>query len=677
MLNSKFGLRQAANVIAASGGTDQMVGSSFASNNGPASPAAGQAESYVIAKYDYDSQGPQELSIRKGDRLLLLDDSRHWWRVLNSNNLTGFVPSNYVKREKQSLFDSIRRGIRANTKPKKSSNHQTSINDQSPTCPLIPKDPNNDLTSISPIHEHQRHISSKKPYDSKASDNTELHKSDQSNGKRQQSHGDILVRELGPSFSLAHVPTYPKPGDSNNNNANNGRGDLLNFKNDPANEADDLLLKSLTSTTATVKYNYKSQQPDELALIKGSKIVVLEKSEDGWWKGNLDGQVGWFPSNYVVEQSHLDLDNVSSSVTTSSHTINKQIASPSKQQVTGMQSKQDSYDMNSTNFNAASASDINAHKISSPLNSSILTDQSRLLQANSNRNNHRVDHNLRNPNSHANENEEVLFVVVALYSFQAQSEGELSFTKAERLEIIEKPINDPDWWLARNQASERGLVPKNYVQIIPNVKSIRAWSSSTEQTSVSDGTNKSKSATNGNDAPTRFDPVQIQNSFDSSSPLSSSQQLGTSKTFNLSINYGNGTQDENSSSADQQLRSSRVYSPSLAQLARDLEVKLNLTEKVWYHGVMSRQQCDQLMNAYAEDGDFLIRNSETSAGDFSVSLKAPVRNKHFRVNYVNDGFCIGQRRFESLDELVEHYKRTPIYTSASGEKMFLKKPYCR
>ena len=65
---------------------------------------------------------------------------------------------------------------------------------------------------------------------------------------------------------------------------------------------------------------------------------------------------------------------------------------------------------------------------------------------------------------------------------------------------------------------------------------------------------------------------------------------------------------------------------SLAQLTRDLEFKLHLDEKDWYHGVMSRQQCDQLLNAYADDGDFSIRNSETNAGDFSVSLKAPIWN---------------------------------------------------
>lgn len=59
----------------------------------------------------------------------------------------------------------------------------------------------------------------------------------------------------------------------------------------------------------------------------------------------------------------------------------------------------------------------------------------------------------------------VLETVVALYSFASQNEEELSFTKGEQLEVVEKPENDPDWWKARNQSGDTGLVPKNYVQV--------------------------------------------------------------------------------------------------------------------------------------------------------------------------------------------------------------------
>lgn len=59
--------------------------------------------------------------------------------------------------------------------------------------------------------------------------------------------------------------------------------------------------------------------------------------------------------------------------------------------------------------------------------------------------------------------------------------------------------------------------------------------------------------------------------------------------------------------------------------------------------------------------------------DFSVSLKASGKNKHFKVQLSEGVYCIGQRRFNSMDELVEHYKKAPIFTSEHGEKLYLVK----
>ena len=61
-------------------------------------------------------------------------------------------------------------------------------------------------------------------------------------------------------------------------------------------------------------------------------------------------------------------------------------------------------------------------------------------------------------------------------------------------------------------------------------------------------------------------------------------------------------------------------------------------------------------------------------GDYSVSLKAPGRNKHFRVHVEGALYCIGQRKFHTLDQLVDHYQRAPIYTNKQGEKLYLVRP---
>jgi hypothetical protein len=182
---------------------------------------------YVIAKYDYTAQGAQELDLRKGEKYLLLDDSKHWWRVQNARGSAGYVPSNYVKREKPSIFDSIKKKV------KKGGGSKTLPNSPSRSIELPP------VNHISPSH-----------------------------------HG------------------YGNNGTSGNGN---GNGNGATFKARPLDPQEAI-------GTALVKYAYQAQQMDELALIKGSRILILEKSNDGWWKGQYGNHIGWFPSNYTQEE---------------------------------------------------------------------------------------------------------------------------------------------------------------------------------------------------------------------------------------------------------------------------------------------------------------------------------------------------------------------------------------
>ncbi|XP_076343991.1 SH2/SH3 adapter protein dreadlocks-like [Tachypleus tridentatus] len=417
-------------------------------------------EVYVIAKYDYTAQGSQELDIKKGERLLLLDDSKHWWKVCNSKNQFGFVPSNYVKREKPSIFDSIRKKVRRRSESKTS------------------------------------------PTDSPVA--------------------------VGDDSSLGSAHDIPSR------------------------------TKVTAHITAVAKYNYTARQSDEISLVKGTRILVLEKSSDGWWKGEFNGAIGWFPSNYIVEEGD---------------------------------------DKNGVN---------KCPQVSFGNGASALKEG------------------------------ECLDIVTALYSYTAQNKEELTFQKDENLEVIEKPVNDPGWWKARNQKGEIGLVPKTYVQVIlpPPIG---------EGTLDSIGSASSLGWRCGAIEGASADVAQLQTEMTNmgvmaweASPMVQAKNRGPLPT------------------------------PVMRQ---------DLLDRPWYFGSISRNHCDQMLNNTAQDGDFLIRDSETNVGDFSVSVKAPVRNKHFRVHVESGIYCIGQRRFNGLDGLVEHYKQVPIYTSPQGEKLYLVKPF--
>lgn len=49
------------------------------------------------------------------------------------------------------------------------------------------------------------------------------------------------------------------------------------------------------------EYSYSPSKPDELELIAGEIVEILEEIEDGWWLGKKGDMVGAFPSNFVQE----------------------------------------------------------------------------------------------------------------------------------------------------------------------------------------------------------------------------------------------------------------------------------------------------------------------------------------------------------------------------------------
>lgn len=47
-------------------------------------------------------------------------------------------------------------------------------------------------------------------------------------------------------------------------------------------------------------YPYTALNPDELTFEKDDIISVTAREEESWWRGELNGVCGLFPSNYVA-----------------------------------------------------------------------------------------------------------------------------------------------------------------------------------------------------------------------------------------------------------------------------------------------------------------------------------------------------------------------------------------
>lgn len=91
----------------------------------------------------------------------------------------------------------------------------------------------------------------------------------------------------------------------------------------------------------------------------------------------------------------------------------------------------------------------------------------------------------------------------------------------------------------------------------------------------------------------------------------------------------------------------------------------------WFFGPIKRVDAEKMLLMHGESGSFLIRESESKPGDFSLSLRDGEIVKHFRIRSMDSGgFYIAHRaKFATLSELVEHYQE-----NADGLVIKLNKP---
>ncbi|XP_055134947.1 SH2 domain-containing adapter protein F isoform X2 [Symphalangus syndactylus] len=91
---------------------------------------------------------------------------------------------------------------------------------------------------------------------------------------------------------------------------------------------------------------------------------------------------------------------------------------------------------------------------------------------------------------------------------------------------------------------------------------------------------------------------------------------------------------------------------------------LPLENQVWYHGAISRTDAENLLRLCRE-ASYLVRNSETSKNDFSLSLKSSQGFMHMKLSRTKEHkYVLGQNSppFSSVPEIVHHYasRKLPI-----------------
>uniref|UniRef100_A0A8C4GYM6 Intersectin-1 n=1 Tax=Dicentrarchus labrax TaxID=13489 RepID=A0A8C4GYM6_DICLA len=221
----------------------------------PTKPSeSGEAE--YVAMYTYESSEQGDLSFQQGDIVMVTRKEGDWWTGMVGGK-TGVFPSNYVKPRDSSLGPAGKTG---------------SLGKKPEIAQVIAPYSATGAEQLTLAPGQLILIRKKNPggwWEGEL----------QARGKKRQIgwFPANYVKLLSPSTSKT-TPTEPTPPK----------------------------LAPATVCQVIGMYDYVAQNDDELAFQKGQVITVLNKDDCDWWKGELNGREGLFPSNYVKLTTDTD-----------------------------------------------------------------------------------------------------------------------------------------------------------------------------------------------------------------------------------------------------------------------------------------------------------------------------------------------------------------------------------
>ncbi|XP_063606956.1 tyrosine-protein phosphatase non-receptor type 11-like isoform X3 [Penaeus indicus] len=100
------------------------------------------------------------------------------------------------------------------------------------------------------------------------------------------------------------------------------------------------------------------------------------------------------------------------------------------------------------------------------------------------------------------------------------------------------------------------------------------------------------------------------------------------------------------------------------------------TTERWFHGHLSGREAEKLILEKGKNGSFLVRESQSKPGDYVLSVRTDDKVTQVMIRCVQDNkYDVGGgRKFDTLSELVEHYRRNPM-VEQSGTVVPLKMPF--
>ncbi|XP_044837096.1 SH2 domain-containing adapter protein F isoform X2 [Mauremys mutica] len=120
--------------------------------------------------------------------------------------------------------------------------------------------------------------------------------------------------------------------------------------------------------------------------------------------------------------------------------------------------------------------------------------------------------------------------------------------------------------------------------------------------------------------------------------------------------HSSPSREEKARTANRHVSGNPKTEPSPA-LGERINPTLPLESQCWYHGAISRTDAETLLRL-CKEASYLVRNSETSKNDFSLSLKSSQGFMHMKLSRTQENkYVLGQNSplFDSVPKIIHHY----------------------
>ncbi|KAI8063410.1 SH3 domain-containing protein [Gilbertella persicaria] len=256
------------------------------------------AELYKVL-FDYETDKDDELAVKEGDTIRVTSkDSPEWWfaETLDSN-ASGLVPSNFIEKMKteEGHLAIVIQDYTAQSSDELSlqSNGIVTVLDTHAAEGWWKGDLNGKKGVFPASHVQLL----EEEEDGKSKNNFKL----AAYGVKQGGIGSILAGGLSLKRSSTVGGHRTSMNEKRTSQASESQVPMKPhpIKMDSTTPASSV--KALSCLKAMVIHDYKPENQDEIQLMRGEYVTVIDKMEnDGWWKGTSEnGATGIFPSNFV------------------------------------------------------------------------------------------------------------------------------------------------------------------------------------------------------------------------------------------------------------------------------------------------------------------------------------------------------------------------------------------